>query len=279
MKKYLVMSLFAIVIPLILFGVIGCMKKPDHTPNYGPEVSTEQILSVLQEMPVDAAAIKAGQHVSIDITQVIDTQTPQTLFQRLDKVTARRETDSIIELDFEVTTNSLEDGIWKQSIDAPTVTVTKETEASTSNAKSNSIRPQKIAPMSVKAMKAADEQSPLKVTYHNLKREDGFTAVPISVMNQPDCGGITNCERGLRYLRLSFDRVIWETGDRGIKTSFRITYSPDIPPFVVDWADPYGLELSQQLQTCVQTWMSITSGNITQEVPVQQCTDVRDFQL
>jgi hypothetical protein len=117
------------------------------------------------------------------------------------------------------------------------------------------------------------------VTYHNLKREEGYTAVPLLVKNKSDCGGVKDCNKGLRFLRVSFDRVIWDSDDHGNKTTYHITYSPDIPTYIADWSHPEGMYPTNQLQFCVQSWVEVTSGNQTQVVPVQQCADMRDFQF
>lgn len=279
MKKFAWLTALAILLPVIVFGFLGCMKKPDHTPDFGPEVTWEDIQkTAVNDMPPDPLNMKEGQYTSIDVTQAIDTQVPITLSQRLDHVLKRTDTESEALLEFEVKSNELDaSGTWKQSIDYPKLTMEKTTTTANSVDKS---QPQssKIGAMSLKALKASDEEAPVKITYHNLKREDGFMPVPILVKNRPDCGGVKDCDRGLRFMRLSFDRVVWENDTKGTKTAYRITYSPDIPTYVSDWNDPEGLFPSNQFQFCYQTWMEFTSGSQTQVVPVQQCADMRDFQ-
>lgn len=278
MKKFAWLTMLAILLPVLLFGFIGCMKKPDHTPNYGPEVTWEDIQkAAINDMPPDPMQMKEGQYTSIDITQTIDVQMPMTLSQRLDRILKRTDTTTEANLEFEVKLNELDaSGTWKQSIDYPKLSILKDSAQSTvQNVQAKSA---KIGAMSLKALKATDQQTPVKVTYHNLEREDGFMPVPILVQNQPDCGGLKDCAKGLRYMRLSFDRVVWETDAKGTKTAYRITFSPDIPTYVADWNDPEGLAPSNQFQFCFQTWLEIQNGSQTQVVPVQQCADMRDFQ-
>lgn len=278
MKKILLLTAFAILVPLVLFGFLGCMKKPDHTPDYGPQVSFEDIQKTAADnVPPDPMTIKLGRYISIDVTQVIDTQSPMTLSQKLDTVTAYNDTPTEIQWTFEVTMNELgTDGVWKKSIqnfDLVYEKNNKQSQASTFESPAQT----KMSSYSLKALQTSDTSSPVKVTYHNLKREDGFMPVPLLVKNRPDCGGVPNCDNGLRYIQISFDRVVWDSEDHGNKTHYTITYSPDIPAYVADWSHPDGIYLTNQIKFCAQTWIEIEGNGQKQVVPVQQCADMRDF--
>jgi hypothetical protein len=287
MKKIIWFSLLAILVPVLVFGFLGCMKKPDHTPNYGPEVTFTDIQkAAVNEVPPDPESMKAGQYVSLETTQVLDTQSPVTLAQRLDELTSRSTAEDekqtgLIKWLFTITLNELSPtGQWQQSVD-------KDRQLSMEVASSTTVSPQNstmsakapIGIYSLKALQTSDEQAPVKITYHNLKREDGFLPVPILVKKKADCGGVKDCDRGLRFMRLSFDRVIWDSDDHGTKTTYRITYSPDIPTYIADWSNPEGIYPTNQYEFCAQTWIEVDNGTQKQVVPVQQCKDIRDFQF
>jgi hypothetical protein len=282
MKNLTAQMALAILIPLFLFTVIGCMKKPDHTPNYGPEVTIDEIQKVaLDSIPPDPSKIKLGQYISIDVTQVIDTQAPVTLSQKLDSVTKY---DAVkdplyVLMTFQVKMNELSNtGQWLTSVQEYDMALEKDRNIPLGLSAQGRNPSAQMGSYSLKALKKAEASSPVRVTYHNLKREEGFIPVPPLVKSRPDCGGVQNCERGLRYLRLSFDKVIWEN-DEGTKTSYRVVYSPDIPTYIADWSNPDGIYPTNQFQFCAQTWLKIQNGEQNQVVPVRQCADMRDFQF
>ena len=228
--------------------------------------------------------MKKGQYISLDVTQSIDGQPPLTMLQRLDEILERTETSERIDWQFHVTQNQLVDssGTWKQTKDVYDIGMEKDpsTAIAAISGTALSVTDKKMNIYSLKGLQAEDEQSPTKVTYHNLKREDGYMPVPLLVKNHQDgkCGGVQNCDKGLRYVRVSFDRVIWDRPDKGIKTAFTFTYSADIPTYIADWDSPSSMAPSNQIQSCAKTWMEIESGSMTQVIPIQQCADIRDFQ-
>ncbi len=283
MRKFLMFTFIAILAPVILFAFLGCMQKPDHTPDYGPQVAMEDIQkAVFDNVPPNPLGMKLDQYVSIDLTQVIDTRPPVTLSQKMDKIVAYDPTTnpSEIKWTFLVDTNELnENGVWQNSKQYYDLVYQKDSQKSLSFSQDIRATPSKMTAYTLKALAAEDATKPVKVTYHNLQREDGYMPVPLLVQNRPDCGGVKDCTKGLRFIRISFDRVIWDTEVHGTKTSFRVTHSPDIPTYLVGWGDPEGLSFSNQFQFCMQTWLELSEGQQKQVVPVQQCADMRDFQF
>lgn len=285
MKKIIAITALAILLPLVLFGFIGCMKKPDHSPNYGPEVSWEQIQKVWNlDTPPEPLSMKPGQYVSLNYTQVIDVQSPLAFRQRSDEVKSRTEDPEQIEWIFHTKENILdfESGQWKSSEQdqEPLYYLKNEAQPASLSLKATGVKPQShIKVFSLQALKAVDQTTPQKITYHNLHREDGFLPVPQIVRNKPNCGGVLNCEQGLRFMRISFDRVVWESAEKGIKTTYRITYSPDMPTYIYDWTHPNDKFPTNQYQFCAQTWLNVTSGSQNQIVPVMECAEVVDFQF
>lgn len=279
---------------------MGCMKKPELKPDYGPEVSIDKIQgAVSQHSFADATSIYKGQYVSLDQTQVIDTQMPMTVYQRLDQVKDRQEDSNYYYLSFHVKQNEYQSGgTFKQSEqDYNNLVLAKEQSTQALDSKqsatpenqttsvqqvldSSTYVPQQVfQPTSVGKIKTMDSGSTLKVTYHNLSESNITIPVPSNIRQKPNCGGVKNCDAGLRLYVVSFDRVVWDADDHGIKTTYRFTYSPDIPTYIHDWDNLGGLYFTNQFETCMQIWMEITQNNQTQTVPVRQCIGVSDFQF
>lgn len=271
-------------------SVSSCMKKPDHTPDYGPEIPFTDIQKAANfDMPVEPSTIKKGQRVSLDFFQVVDTQQPMTLMQRSDEVTFQSEekdANTQETVSYHWTFNVIlremdETGHWKisQSPYGPLCYAVTEQGCTAMSAQAQEDTKGSLRPYTLQGVRTKDLEEPYKVTYHNLKREDGFLPVPQVVANRPDCGGVKNCSQGLRYVRISFDRVIWESEAKGTKTNFRFTYSSDIPTYVYDWI-PGDVFPTNQVDSCIQTWIEITNANNqTQVVPVRKCMEITDFQF
>jgi hypothetical protein len=278
-----------LLITVAALGLTSCMKKPDHTPDYGPEVEFTEIQKAANfDMPIAPETIKKGQRVSIDVYQVIDVQSPTTLWQRSDEVSDSTEDAGAYHWTFNVQLRERDEaGQWKVSEqpygpfcwekveDNGACTSTQ----SQSFATTSSAKPSKsFKAYTLEGMREMDVQKPYKVTYHNLKREDGFLPVPQVVSNRPDCGGVKNCSQGLRYVRISFDIVEWTSETEGTRTNARFTYSSDIPTYIYDWV-PGRVYFTNMVENCQQTWVEIKDDTHTQVVPVRECMEIRDFQF
>jgi len=283
MKKIIALSALSLLI------LNSCMKKPDHAPDYGPEVPFEAVEKASKtDMPIAPEMIKKGQIVSLDVYSVIDTNSPVTLWQRSDEVTFQSQENDAqgnpvsYHWTFNVQLRERSpSGQWlvsEQPYGPLCYTVDWDSEAC-NQAATQSLNPKKsIKPFTVEGVRAKDVSQPYKVTYHNLKREDGFLPVPQTVSNRPNCGGVKNCAQGLRFVRVSVDRVLWESEEKGVKTTYRFTYSSDIPTYVYDWlpGDVYPTNL---VESCAQTWVEVSDGTQTQVVPVRECMEITDFQF
>lgn len=283
MKKIFFLTLMAIFLPLILFAFVGCMKKPENKADYGPEVPMNEIRKAVDAVaPPDLYSMRKGQFVSIDESQVIDTQLPLTYYQRLDKVVGYDVVGDITTLTFDITTNELVDGKWVPFSLSNIPVSYKNTSIlfQSTDVKSLATRTKKSSGLSLMSLKKQDEEVKKKVTYHNLTQETGVMPVPPAVSKQTDCGGLSElaCKNGLRYIQVKFDRVIWDTEDHGTKTAMTFIYSADAPTYVYSWDDMNALEITNQIKTCAQTWVELDAGGGNkQTVPVLQCAEVRDF--
>jgi hypothetical protein len=272
---------------LSLFALTSCMKKPDFAVDPGPEFSIEQINQAAErDMPALPETVLKGQVVSLDAYQVIDTLSPVTIWQRSDLVTDQSEDSDKFHWSFQVDMREKDAGTneWKLSQQnyGPMCIEKIEHACDTQTESTKAAEPSRpIRPYTLQGMKALDAENPYKVTYHKLVREDGFLPVPQAVANRPNCGGVVNCAQGLRYVRISFDRYIWVSEENPTRTSFRFTYSSDIPVYINDW-DLLALgeaSLTNQVDFCAQTWVTVTNNGQTQIVPVRECMEVTDFQF
>lgn len=298
MRRLLLLTAIAITLPLLLFTFVGCMKKPDNQTNYGPEISLQKIQeSIGNETPLDFRSIKKGQYISLDETQTVDIQAPLTYYQRADEVTDLIKENSKDNKEiytfgiFSVKTQELVDGTWKDSLLSNLgVGLYADPISPTPMAITTNTRKKEAARteygLSILSLQKLDATSEKRRTYHNLSRETGSMPIPPAVANQPDCGGLPEmvCRNGLRYLKIKFDIVDWDSETHGIKTAVTYIYSSDIPTYVSSWdnlnpQDPNAIYFTNQLKGCAQTWIELPNGTSKQTVPVMRCSEIRDFQF
>lgn len=286
MKRLLALSIAAILTPALVFS--GCMKKPETNKDFGPEVSLDEIQQAIStDAPMDLNRLRAGQYVSLDEIQVLNTQIPSTVTQRVDEIKTFADHPDHVQLGFQVTLKELVNGAWKESTQPFNLAVGKANSVNQTAATSDSNgTPAKdsSAQVSIQSLKKQDSSSQYRVTYHNLKRVVDRMPVPEVVKAHGNWCGSANvntspCPPSLGYLQVSFDRVVWDSDENPTKTILKITYSPDIPPYIHDWDDTSELYFTNQIQTCAQTWLELSDGTNTQTVPVLQCIDVKDFKF
>lgn len=294
-------------------GLASCMKAPDMAPDYGPEVSGKEVETALKSAPPAPPflSMKLGQYVSVDEFQAIDTGKIVTLTQRLDKITnytvTERDKDGLptkATLAYTITMDELQmiddKEVWNESkFASPPLGVEK---AKTAGASSLSIKSKVLPvsptisissllsisrilknnslPLSIQSLRAKDATSKDKVTYHKLNVEQGTIPIPHKVKDRANCGGILRCDLPLRILKVSFDRVTWDTPEHGTKIKFSYIFSPDIPVYIQEWdTHEEGYALTNLIQACAQIFLEVQNGNQKQTVPILQCSEVRDFEL
>jgi hypothetical protein len=124
---------------------------------------------------------------------------------------------------------------------------------------------------------ATDPNEP-KVTYYNLQKSSGTMPVPDLVKARTDCGGLAKCDT-IRYVAVSFDRVVWDNSGNGTKTSIQYVFSPDVPTYVYDWANTDVMFFTTQISECAQQWVAQVSNGSTRYIPVRDCRDLLDFRF
>jgi len=305
MKKILFITFLAVIIPFIVFGFIGCVKAPKTTIDYGPEISAADVQAAVTDAIVNVApsaplSIRTNQYVYIEHSQALDIYNPIIISQRGDTITARTDTDTTFSLGIDIQLNELQsDGTMKFSrshsdlpnlpkTSPPPSSLTVVSSAITPSSTSSSMpsiqaltTPQliNIQDYSVQSVKAQATAPDPTVTYHNLKKTSGIMPVPDLVKARTDCGGITNCSAGIRFIQLNFDRVVWDSSGNGTKTSIQYIFSPDVPTYVYDWDNSDDLFFTTQLSQCAQQWIAQTSSGTTRYIPVRDCRDLQDFRF
>jgi hypothetical protein len=267
MKKIVFGTALAIFLPALFFALTGCMKKPDHTPDYGQEYSVQQVNSALTKLgQAEPTTIKNGEFRYYVITQAIDQQPSSILFDIGRTVTGVREDARYVYVDY-----------IDQIREFKPTEVVSSTEQARDKAfeKPGAVAPQlqalreqakTIAVSSERGISRANAQE-VRLTYHNLSEEagfipfDGITSCQGFRSSNCSCNSQNQCLATLRVLRVKFDEVVWETQDRGTKTTYDVLVSPDVPYF------------SQQISLCIQQWMDL----VGRTVPVTQCQEVRRF--
>ncbi len=224
-------------IPAFIVGfflsLTSCMKAPDHTPHYGEEVSLEDIQkATLGGYPALPDVIKKNQSVSLDWFRVIQSNSPEVFYQRVDFVSQSTEkiasdggpgfcwTFSVKQRQLDPATN-----VWKEASDpygplaypsSELVNCSKEVGEESVGVSTSSTfadnrqflslfqpRFQNSIPYNVdsrnftiQGLNAKDREaneSKTTVTYHRLIREEGQMALPPAVAQNPTwCGRSTS---------------------------------------------------------------------------------------
>ncbi len=287
MKRILFLTVIAITLPLILFAFVGCMKNPELKADYGPKVTSEKIGEALNEgAELRPETIKMDQYVSLEGYMGIDTRPPETTYQRLDEVVKYEQPVQDGKIysvaTFNVTTRELVNGGWKEYKLGNLGLVVDVKPVATTAFQSRDTKESGLTIQSIQRLAAA---APEKYTFHNLTKESGVMPVPAAVSSRPDCGGLPEmvCRNGLRYVKVKFDQVYWETPDHGIKTAFTLISSSDVPTYIESWdnlnPEDNSLRVTNQIKGCGQTWMELSDGTNKQTVPVMNCMELRDFQF
>jgi hypothetical protein len=301
MKKIIIITFFAVIVPLLVFGFIGCVKAPSAKIDYGPEISAAEIQDalseVLQAAPTNPLSIQKDQYIYVEHTQALDVYSPILISQRADTITDRALTETEFDLGIDIQLNELQnDGTMQFSrshsdlqipLNSSSAITATSFDGSSSSAKAASAfawihaltTPElvHIQDYSLRSIKAQEENPDPKVTYHNLQRNSGIMPVPDLVKARTDCGGIADCDRGIRYVEISFDRVVWSDENNGTKTSIDYIFSPDVPTYIYDWANSDDLFFTNQISECAQQWIPQTTNNTTRYIPVRDCRDLLDF--
>ncbi len=261
----------------------ACMQKPDPKPNYGPESNPDSINQAFAEFTNDPSTINKGEFVYLESTFQIASLPPKLSFQLGETVTNKVENSTgwVLTIVQENVMQENEKPVVSKTERRACVPRIKTEDCQVEvfnnpNNQSNQF-PQSLnfrlnknisspKPIKIKEfLQTLVSEKPIKptaqrISYHNLIKEDVTFPLPNLVRLRSNCGGLARCQN-LRAMSVSVDKVIWESDEKGTKTTFRFIWSPDAPYF------------ASQLLGCAQTWMDIQG----QTAPVTQCEEVKDF--
>ena len=231
----------------------GCMKNPEYTQDFGPEVSEDAITQAVNDAPTaDVYSIKKGEYASSQKTQQIQANQSTVIYQESNTVTDKTEDTTTFYFTIVKKINELIDGQMKPSTSEIHATLPKQT-----TAPATSIEVPTVSMESIHTQ-AADGS----VTFHNLRVESISVAIPSLVLQRSDCGGLPTdvCHSSLPAKRISFDQVHWSDGV-GTKYAVSFTISAAVPFFAA------------HLQQCLEANIPYQQ----QLVHVIQCDSMVDF--
>lgn len=265
----------ALLIPVLLTLLIGCKKIEAEKVDYGPEVSGDAVDLALSKA-INGASLRntaVGQYIDYGVTRRLENEeSVTTLGATRVKVIDRIETAETVKFTLQITkAERMNDGTFETKVTEEPLELTKPKNAdSLIEATLN-----KYGSEALKA-KAMAEASPskkvTKVTYHRLQQYTEMMDAPRLTKNKADCGGLTNCQLSVRYIR--FDMVQWNDDGTQQKVSLDFGFSLDTPylPFGEAFDTLNGL----MVLDCRSTYIPITNPDRT--VYLRDCQTLEDLQ-
>lgn len=247
-------------------------------PDYGPEVSVDEILRAMENLYRDSDPLQTnvGAFVHFRTTDVfaggqfvfVAADTGHTLVQRVEEECTT--TFHIVEKRYTHKQDGTSDLLVRE-LELPFQT-------SWDGPCDPESAPELLSSFSLKSapvMKLASE-APVRVTFHRLKEWESRGPAPESVRarpkDNPNCLGIPNCE--LRFRHVSFDIVYWDTPE-GSLVRLEYVVSPDIPQISGFNMAPLFYYIPGLFKSCSTQMMSLGDGE-TQTL-VTECQEVVDF--
>lgn len=275
----------------------GCMKEPELKADFGPEVSSAEFSQKLAQIEgPDPYTIKKDEYAYFIRSTVLQDQVYQldkrwayTVTNKTEDAndyifTYVKETREYVGDQEKISQNQTDVRLSKKSssgsagaamaVDLSPLRLTAiEKVASGLRRFQFYPRESRTAPivqMSTLTPFAFRPASSERVTFHNLKLEKTYVAVPDFVQQRANCGGLSDekCRSALKAYVLTFDQVQWQ-GDQGQRYSALWIFSPDVPYFgSTMFPSPAGV-----LKSCGTTQIPFQG----QRVKVTQCDEIKDF--
>jgi hypothetical protein len=299
MKKMALKTTLCILIPLILFLLVGCMKTPEINKDFGPEITPVVINQALTDAKTASTSttinnILKGEFVYIEKSNQIENLFPMVIQQKGDTVSDRQDqTDKIIytitrELkEIDVSTGTSKDSKTQETAclekvagacgpasaaAAPSTSNTTVSIPSSINIHSLYTNPppelmkfnERMKDLSLSAIVKQMATDPTQqFTYHNLKTRESTMPTPGLVSLRPNCGGRgqDKCGSPMKTYEVTFDEVDWLSEQYPVKYSYKLVFSPDAPFF------------SSLMSSCGATTIPYEN----QRIALLQCENALDF--
>ncbi|MGE0633568.1 MAG: hypothetical protein AB7O96_14235, partial [Pseudobdellovibrionaceae bacterium] len=283
--KILLTTALVVVIPVVFFLVLGCVKAPEKKIDFGSEVSQQDIDSAIEDaVPsnIDFTKVKVGQFVKTEKVQDVRGGYITPLLD--DATTIISKTEETGYFNFEYFAEIAEhnnDGSVTQYVKSGTVAVGKpKTGEMAFNANSFSLQISNIRKtydqlrLDLFRAKKVEPRNADRVTFHNLQITRGAVDVPARMKKFEDCQGVESCQ--FKTIQITYDIVEW-TGDEGEKIAVKLIISPDLYYLRFSPAKENTWELQGfvAIQQCVQQSIKIDD----QRVLVNFCSSMKDFQF
>jgi hypothetical protein len=281
MRKNILFTTIAILVPAIIFLFIGCMKPPNTGIDKGVDVPCAVIdakISSIQRPSV--LAIAKSEYTYIETAIRLENQQPDVNQQYAITVMDRKEDPYMIQLTIHEETNEKVNGVFKQSIKEGPVLLTKGTSTLAASLAVNlppaSSTPAGVMQMSKKlrisssgaatgqGFNCANQAAGHVISYNNLEVSSIDIPVPPIVQARPNCG-LKNCNGPIAGQLMKFDRWIPDPNKPGseMKVTSYVVTSPDVPYFATIFSQ------------CVQYSWPLANRQIL----VTSCDDVKDFKF
>lgn len=268
--------LLALVLPFVLFSLVGCIKAKASKEDLGPEVPPASIDQALSKAigAGDVTHTAVGQYLLYSLVRRLENNdSVMTLGGTRIEVLDRqdKDTDPLANYTLRITqSNRMADGSFETTQSESPLTFRKP-------ATSMAIAPPELSELNTKAIvaHAMDESTqggsgPVKTTFHHLKESTQIIDPPPTVKAKSNCGGLSPCQMTVHFVQ--FDLVLWSNDTDYQKVSLDFAFSSQAP-FL-----PYG-EDDQQLSgvlltDCRSTYVPVDGRTVY----VRDCFNLDDFQ-
>lgn len=298
MKKLAIKTTLCILVPVIIFLIVGCMQPPEINKDFGPQVSAVEVNQALTLARVASTNntinnILKGEFVYYEKSNQIENIFPMIIQQKADTVSDRAEqTQKIVYtitrqlVEFDAATGAKKDSKTQETAclekvtggcSAPaTASISSLLDISISAIPTTSIEilanpppelakfNEKMKDLSLSAIVKQMASAPAtQYSYHNLSKKESTMPTPALVSLRPNCGGrgATLCNTPMKTYEVSFDEVDWISEPNPVKYTYKLVFSPDAPFF------------SSLMSSCGATTIPYQN----QRISLLQCEISRDF--
>lgn len=271
---YILHALIGILLPLLVFSLIGCTKIKEDPGKLGPDIGVAEIdralnkaignptyknlrlgqfadYSLTRRLEAEESTITLG-GLRVDVSDYTETETEERFTLYIVKSTRLENGE------FEVRESEQELVFAKSSVNAQSGFLKYlQFQAAVQAATSGEIEPK--------------EGKLERTTFHRLIESSGEIDPPARVRDRPDCGGVINCKLPVNYLQ--FDMVNWYSDGSKQKVAFDFAFSSATPVLA------FGQDLFEQLtgvtvMDCRSTYVPIQKRTVY----VRDCQALEDFQ-
>jgi len=262
--------LCALMIPLILLNVMGCLKAKEEKADLGPEASMDQLEVALMNAVSgrSLASTSVGDFASYSIVRRLESE-EATINMGSSRVEVVAEVPgtgwaagtTTFKLRVDDYTRNNSNGYDHKAMQGDLVL------------KTGPILPAFLGSSEhyTAATAQARAAKPTKATFHNLSTSKETVEAPKAVQAKPGCGGLSPCE--LQVNIVQFDLVTWFDDDSYQKIAFDLAFNNKTP--FLPYGDAYvDQPLGHLITKCLATLVPVDGRTVY----VRDCLSLEDFQ-